>query len=217
MWFNLIYWQLSSNLYTPCTTPKHDIHILILSLHHHDCFKCIFRCVLNSPSAHTVCSNKHPHHTCYQHWQWCLLIHPCLSLIYSFIFGSLSWNIHHLLTLVIKTSPNYYTSFNLLLHLAQYTVSPSPCCGHLVYAILIMYIFHAIASDTQICSQMTIQHRVLMLFTCFSHEPQPSSGSYSASSPMQHVIKPVSHKWWITRIYMWCHSIITVLSFMEYK
>ena len=89
---------------------------------------------------------KYRHHTCYQHWQWCLLIHPCLSLIYSFIFSSLSWNIYHLLTLVIQMSPNYYTSFNVLLYLSQYNVSPSPCCGHLVYAILIMYIFHAIDS-----------------------------------------------------------------------
>jgi hypothetical protein len=122
-----------------------------------------------------------------------------LSLIYSFIFSRLSWNIYHLLTLVIQMSPNYYTSFNLLLHLSQYTVTTSPCCGHLVYAILLMYsyIFHAIASYTQICFQLTTQHRVLMLFTRFGHEPQPSSGSYSSSSTMQHVIQLVGHKWWI--------------------
>jgi hypothetical protein len=162
MWFNLIYWQVSSNLYTHCPTPKHDTHNLMLSLHHHECLECWFRCVLNSSSAHTVCSYKHHHHMCYQHWQWCLLIHPYLSLIYSFIFSILSWNIYHLLTLVIQMSPNYYTSFNLLLHLSQYTVSSSPCCGHLVYAILIMYIFHAVASYTQICFQLTTQHRVLM-------------------------------------------------------
>ena len=85
----------------------------MLSLHHHECPECWFRCVLNSSSAHTVCSYKHRHHTRYQHWQWCLLIHPCLSLTYSFIFSSLSWNIYHLLTLVIQMSPNYYISFNL--------------------------------------------------------------------------------------------------------
>ena len=61
MWFNLIYWQVSSNLYTQCTTQKHDIHILMLSLHHHECLKCWFRYVPNSSSAHTACSNKHHH------------------------------------------------------------------------------------------------------------------------------------------------------------
>jgi hypothetical protein len=213
MWFNLIYWQVSSNLYTHCPTPICDIHILMLSLHHHDCFECWFRCVLNSSSVHTVCCYKHHHHTCYQHWQWCLLIHPCLSLIYSFIFSSLSWNVCHLLILVIQMSPNHYTSFNLL-HLSQYTVNPSPGCGYLVYAILIMYIFHAIALNTQMCFHLTTQHRVVMLFTCSGHEPQPSSGSYSTSSPMQRVIQSVSRKWWIK--YMWCHSIITACSFMEY-
>lgn len=160
MWFNLIYWQVSSNLCPHYPIPKHDIHILMLSLHHHECLECWFRCVLNSSSAHTVCSNKHLHHTCYQHCQWCLLIHPWLSLIYSFIFSSLSWNTYHLLTMVIQMSPNYYTSFNLL-HLSHYTVSPSLCRGHFVYAILIMYIFHAIALYTQICFQLTTQDRVL--------------------------------------------------------
>jgi hypothetical protein len=214
MWFNLIHCKVSSKLYTHCPTPKHDIHTLMLSLHHHECLECWFRCVLDSSSPHTVCSYKHCHHTCCQHWQWCLLIHPCLSIIYSFIFSSLSWNIYHLPTLVKQMSPYYYTSFNLLFHLSQYTVSPSPCCRHLVYAILIMYIFHAIASYTHICFQLTTQHRVLMLFTCFGHKPQPFSESYSTSSPMQRVTQPVSHKWWI--IYMWCHCIITVCSFMEH-
>jgi len=47
---------------------------------------------------------------------------------------------------------------------------------------------------TKICFQLTTQHTVLMLFTCFSHKPQPSSGSYQYFKSHATVIQPVSHK-----------------------
>jgi hypothetical protein len=116
-----------------------------------------------------------------------------LSLIYSFTFSSLSWNIYHLLTVVIH--------HHIIIHLS------TVCCNgqsimrallhavdtYVYYGILMLYIFHAYVLFTQIGFQLTAQHIVLMLFTSFGHKPHPSSGSYNTSRSIQHIIQTVSH------------------------